>query len=223
MSGQTSIDHLISQYFIGAAVSPPGLTDLAGTKRPRTEDEQPWRLPTEDRAEARLQRPVAVLIDNSAGRAGVLDQGWQIVHILRPLCDSGLYAYALEKTAFRPGPEAPWAALLSPDPVPTGDPAAAFVVQAMRIKGERAEQFVLITPDQVDVAATFADSVRAYGRAMGVKPTVCIVCESGSGDTLEQRCRDLDIPVDACPFLGDARMFPSLARTLARRAPPAAG
>jgi hypothetical protein len=165
------------------------------------------------KARGRIGRPTALLIDKSGSMEQAIELGKRVGAMLSAVCAGDLFVYAFDTAAYPVKVAgvglADWEKALSGIKAGGGTSVGAGV-EALRLKKQRVEQVLVVTDEGENTAPYFADSLKKYGAALGVEPSVCFVRVPGATTALEERCRKDGLTVEAFQFSGDYYALPNL-------------
>ena len=171
---------------------------------------------TEERllSKGSIERSTALLIDKSSSMAVALELGQRIGSMLAPLCTRGLVVYAFDTLPYPIEPPESesvedWKALFR-GLKPSGSTSIGAVVQWMRKKQQRVEQFVLISDGLENTAPYFSAEFERYQKELGVYPSVILVRVGTDRDFFRSRCEMAGIPAEVYDFKGDYYSLPNL-------------
>lgn len=171
------------------------------------------------KAKGRITRPTALLLDKSGSMDVALEVGRRLGALVSAVCEADLYAYAFDTIAYPVEPRGKavgdWEkALLGI--TAGGGTSCGVAIDWMAKKGQRVEQFVLVTDEGENTAPLFADAYQAYAQALNVKPTVAVVKVGQATDQIEAACRKLGVPVNVFEFRGDYYALPNVVPLLTK-------
>jgi hypothetical protein len=171
------------------------------------------------KAKGRITRPTALLIDKSGSMELAIDLGKRIGAMISTVCEAGLSVYAFDTMAYpvtTAGESlADWEKALRGITAGGGTSVGAGV-EALRRKGQRAEQMIVVTDEGENTAPLFVDALKKYREELKCDPNVCFVKTPGASSQLEDACRKEGVSVDAFQFTGDYYSLPNLIPLLAR-------
>jgi hypothetical protein len=171
------------------------------------------------KARGRIQRPTALLIDKSGSMSLAIELGKRIGAMISTVCEDNLFVYAFDTIAYpieRAGADlASWErALLGI--TAGGGTSCGVALEAMRLKGQYAEQIILVTDEGENTAPLLVPTLQKYRETVKADPTVCIVRVPGSTAGLQTACRAAGIVADVFEFGGDYYALPNLVPLLSR-------
>lgn len=167
----------------------------------------------------RISRATALLVDKSGSMDQAIELGKRIAALISGICEGELVVYAFDSAPYliEAGGDqlADWERSFAPIRA-GGTTSAGSAVEAMRRRGTRVEQFLLVTDEQENTRPYFAVALEAYARELGVEPNVVIVRVGAAAQDLEQMLRRRDVPVETLTFEGDYYSLPNLVPLLSR-------
>jgi len=171
------------------------------------------------KAKGRITRPTALLLDKSGSMDVALEVGRRLGALVSAVCEAELFAYAFDTIAYPVEPKGKavgdWEkALLGI--TAGGGTSCGVALDWMAKKGQRVEQFILVTDEGDNTAPLFGDAYRAYVAAMNVKPSVTVVKVGQATNQIETACRELGVPMNVFEFRGDYYALPNVVPLLTK-------
>ncbi len=171
------------------------------------------------KAQGRIKRPTALLIDKSGSMTVAIELGKRIGAMISTICEQDLFVYAFDNIAYpveRGGDDlASWENALM-GITAGGGTSCGIALDQMRRLGQKVEQIILITDEGENAAPYFAATLRQYREELKVDPSVVIVRVPGSMTHVADQCAQAQLPVDAYQFNGDYYALPNLIPLLTR-------
>jgi hypothetical protein len=171
------------------------------------------------KAKGRITRPTALLIDKSGSMELAIELGKRIGAMISAVCEEGLFVYAFDTVAYpvaAAGADlAGWEKALR-GITAGGGTSVGVAVEALRRKGQRAEQLIIVTDEGENTPPLFVEALKKYREELKADPAVCFVRTPGASTQLEESCRQAGITADAFQFTGDYYSLPGLVPLLAR-------
>jgi hypothetical protein len=97
-----------------------------------------------------------------------------------------------------------------------GGTSCGVAIEMMRRKGQRVEQFILVTDEGENQAPLFANAYKAYSEETNTRPDVILVKVGHASNVLERACAGLGIAPSVFTFSGDYYALPNLIPLLQR-------
>ncbi|MDM8539927.1 hypothetical protein QUF90_02450 [Desulfococcaceae bacterium HSG9] len=174
---------------------------------------------TQVKKTGRIKRPTALLIDKSGSMDMAIEVGRQLGAMISAICETDLFTYAFDTIAYpiEPGGAslADWEkALLGINA--GGATSCGVALEWMALKGERAEQIVIITDEGENSTPRFIDAYQSYAETLNVKPDVIIIKIGTAIDILEKDCGRIGVVTTAFEFKGDYYSLPNVIPLLTR-------
>ena len=171
------------------------------------------------RAKGRITRSTALMIDKSGSMTVAIELGRQLGAMISAISDAELVAYAFDTIAYPIEPQgaalADWEKALAGISA-GGGTSCGVAIEMMRRKGQRVEQFILVTDEGENQAPLFANAYKAYSEETQTRPDVILVKVGHATNTLERACATLGIAPSVFTFSGDYYALPNLIPLLQR-------
>jgi hypothetical protein len=165
------------------------------------------------KASGKITRPTALLVDKSGSMDVAIEIGRQLGALISSICETDLYAYAFDTVAYPLEPEgdslADWEKALAGIHA-GGATSCGVALEWMRRKGQRVEQFVMVTDEGENTAPRFQDAYQAYADELKLKPAVILVKIGRAMNLLEQACHELGVAPNVFEFRGDYYALPNV-------------
>ena len=171
------------------------------------------------KAKGRITRSTALLLDKSGSMHVAIEVGRQLGAMISSIIEAEFFAYAFDTIAYPI--EAKGASLAEWEKALTGITAGGgtscgVAIETMRRKGQRIEQFILVTDEGENQAPLFANAYKAYSEETQTRPDVILVKVGHASNILERACAGLGIAPSAFTFSGDYYALPNLIPLLQR-------
>ncbi len=167
----------------------------------------------------RIRRPTALLVDKSASMEEAIEVGKQMAAMLSNIADAPLYVYAFDKVPYYLEPEgtslADWDAAFAHVRA-GGTTSIGAPLAAMRRRGQRVEQILVITDEQENTAPYFPKEYAGYCEDFNLQPEVVILKLGQPTGYLEKKLREMKAPVETLTFSGDYYSLPNLVPLITR-------
>lgn len=161
----------------------------------------------------RITRPTALFVDKSSSMENAIEVGKNIAAMISGIADESLIVYAFDTVPYpiqaKGTNMSDWDKafrLLKAG----GSTSIGCALEAMRRKGQRVEQIILVTDEGDNTAPYFETAYENYRKEMGVEPEVLIVRVGQSSGWTEQKLKAIQAPVNTFTFAGDYYALPNL-------------
>jgi hypothetical protein len=169
------------------------------------------------KAQGRIRRPTAVLVDKSGSMELAIEIGKRIAAMISAVCERDLYVYAFDTMAFpveaRGKDWAAWKQAFHGIEA-GGETSCGIAVEYMRRKKQYVEQIIVVTDEEEYNPPFFVESLLKYRQALAVDPAVCFVRVPDSSRRMEEQCRRAGIVAATFDFNGDYYSLPNLVALL---------
>lgn len=166
-----------------------------------------------------IKKPTALLVDKSGSMDLALEVGKQIAALISGVTEADLFVYAFDTM--------PYPITASGKNLSDWDKAFQHLhagggtsigcsVEAMRLRKQVVEQFILVTDEGDNCAPYFNTAFAAYCKELNVQPNVIIVKVGRASDFVERKLRTEEVQVDTFTFEGDYYSLPNLIPLLSR-------
>lgn len=170
-------------------------------------------------ASGSITRPTGLLVDKSSSMTDAIEVGKRLAALISGVADSDLYVYAFDTAPYRvqsseaslAGWERAFANLRA-----EGATSVGCAVEAMRLRKQAVDQFVIVTDEWENTSPYLADAYRAYVRDVEREPDVVIVRVGEAGKRCTEALQEARVRVDTWDFQGDYYALPNLVPMLAR-------
>ncbi|HLO85431.1 MAG TPA: hypothetical protein VK203_10560 [Nostocaceae cyanobacterium] len=167
----------------------------------------------------KIAKSTALLVDKSGSMTEAIEIGKRLAAMISGITVADLFVYAFDTMPYpvqAQGTElTDWERafkLINAG----GGTSCGCGVEAMRLKKQLVEQFIIVTDEGENATPYFADAYQAYQRDMGVMPNVLIVRVGSTYPLLENILKERQIPVESFTFQGDYYSLPNLIPLLSR-------
>lgn len=174
---------------------------------------------TQVKARGRIARPTALLVDKSGSMDCAIEVGKQLAAMICAVADERPVVYAFDTMPYEvvaPGSDLAAWELAFQHIRAAGGTSLGAPLAAMRKKGQRVEQIILVTDEGENSAPYFVDAYREYAAALAVDPNVIIVKVGQACTYTETALQRASVPYDTFAFSGDYYSLPNLIPLLAR-------
>lgn len=166
-----------------------------------------------------IAKPTALIVDKSGSMENAIEVGKRLASLISGISEATLFVYAFDTIPYpvqANGRElTDWEKAFKLIQA-GGGTSCGCAVEAMRLKKQVVEQFILVTDEGENTAPYFADAYQNYCRTLGVMPNVVIVKVGGATDWVETQLKQKQVPVDTFTFTGDYYSLPNLVPMLSR-------
>ena len=167
----------------------------------------------------RIRRPTALLVDKSGSMDQAIEVGKQIAAMLSNIAEAPLYVYAFDQVPYFLQVEdtslAGWERVFR-NVKAGGTTSIGAPLAAMRRRGQRVEQILIVTDEGENAAPYFPAEYDEYCKEIGTKPDVLILKIGRATDYLEKKLREKKVTVDTLTFTGDYYALPNLVPLVTR-------
>ncbi|MDY6784283.1 MAG: hypothetical protein SW833_17340 [Cyanobacteriota bacterium] len=170
-----------------------------------------------------IKKPTALLIDKSGSMQTAIEIGKRLAATISGITTADLFVYAFDTMPYpinagtglrRPG-LSDWEKAFE-HITATGGTSIGCAVEAMRLRKQVVEQFILVTDEGDNSAPYFATAYTAYCKDLNVQPNVVIVKVEYASDFVERQLQQQQVQVDTFAFSGDYYSLPNLIPLLSR-------
>jgi hypothetical protein len=166
-----------------------------------------------------IKKPTALLVDKSSSMHNAIEIGKRMAAMISGIAEADLFVYAFDTIPYPV--EAAGSNLSDWEKAfghltANGATSIGCAVEAMRLRKQVVEQFLLITDEGENRAPYFHAAFNAYCRELNVQPNVIIVKVGYAYDHLERTLRNQQVQVDTFTFNGDYYSLPNLLPLLSR-------
>ncbi len=167
----------------------------------------------------KITKATALLIDASGSMENAIEVGKQIAALISGIADADLFVYAFDSIPYpikAAGKElSDWEKAFRGIKA-NGATSIGAPVEAMRLKKQMVEQFIIVTDEGDNTAPLFHDAFEAYRRELNVAPNILIVKVGSASTFVEHNLRNRQVQVDTFTFAGDYYSLPNLIPMLSR-------
>ncbi len=174
---------------------------------------------TQVKKRGKITRATALLVDKSGSMQNAIEVGKRIAALISGLAEAGLTVYAFDTMPYpvqAQGTElSDWERAFNLIKA-GGGTSIGCALEAMRRKGQRAEQILIVTDEGENTAPHFVNAYEAYKRDLHLAPDVLIVRIGQYSRHLERQLQQKQVSVDTFTFAGDYYALPNLIPLLTR-------
>jgi hypothetical protein len=167
----------------------------------------------------KITKPTGLLVDKSSSMDSAIEVGKQIAALISGVTEADLFVYAFDTM--------PYAVKANGRNLSNWDSAFQHIMaggatsigcalEAMRLKKQVVEQFILVTDEQENTAPYFDNALATYCKTFAVQPNVIIVKLGYCSNWIEKQLQAKQIQVDTLEFKGDYYSLPNLIPLLSR-------
>lgn len=171
------------------------------------------------RSRGRIRRSTALLVDKSGSMTMAIEVGKRLAALISTVTDAPLFVYAFDTMPYaietKDGTLAEWEAAFKHIKA-DGGTSIGCGLEALRRKGQTAEQIVIVTDEGENAAPYFTRVYEQYCQELNVRPTVLIIKVGTSSTFLEGQLQTIQAPLETFTFAGDYYSLPNLVPLLAR-------
>ncbi|MBE9116338.1 VWA domain-containing protein [Lusitaniella coriacea LEGE 07157] len=166
-----------------------------------------------------IKKPTALLVDKSGSMSQAIEIGKRLAATISGITTADLFVYAFDTM---PYPITASGANLSDWEKAfqhiraAGGTSIGCAVEAMRLRKQVVEQFILVTDEGDNSSPYFSTAYADYCKDLNVKPNVVIVKVGYSSDLVERQLQPHQAQVDTFAFSGDYYSLPNLIPLLSR-------
>jgi hypothetical protein len=167
----------------------------------------------------KIAKTTGLLVDKSGSMTDAIEVGKRLAALISGISDAALFVYAFDSMPYSikaHGKElSDWEKAFQYIKA-DGNTSCGCAVEAMRIKKQIVEQFILVTDEGDNTAPYFAEAYSKYCSDLGVMPNVVIVRVASASDYVERQLKEKHLPVETFTFAGDYYSLPNLVPLLSR-------
>ena len=167
----------------------------------------------------KIAKATGLLIDKSGSMESAIEVGKRLAALISGISEAALFVYAFDTMPYpvqANGSElTDWEGAFKHIRA-GGGTSCGCAVEAMRIKKQVVEQFILVTDEGENSAPYFADAYQNYCRSLGVNPDVVIVRVGSWCQYVQNQLKDKQVSVETFTFAGDYYSLPNLVPMLSR-------
>lgn len=166
-----------------------------------------------------IKKPTALLVDKSGSMTQAIEIGKRLAATISGITTADLFVYAFDTMPYPVKAEganlSDWDRAFQ-HITANGGTSIGCAVEAMRLRKQLVEQFILVTDEGDNTAPYFGTAYAAYCKDMNVQPNVVIVKVGYSSDFVERQLQPHQAQVDTFTFSGDYYSLPNLIPLLSR-------
>lgn len=167
----------------------------------------------------KIAKATALLVDKSGSMTNAIEVGKRLAALISGISDAALFVYAFDSMPYpiqANGKElTDWEKAFKHIQA-NGGTSCGCAVEAMRIKKQVVDQFILVTDEGDNTAPLFVDAYPKYCRDLAVMPDVLIVRVGSHSNYVESQLKQKQVPVETFTFAGDYYSLPNLVPLLSR-------
>ncbi len=167
----------------------------------------------------KITKPTGLLVDKSSSMDSAIEVGKQIAALISGVTEGNLFVYAFDTIPYavkaNGGNLSDWDSAFQ-HIMSGGATSIGCALEAMRLKKQVVEQFILVTDEQENTAPYFDNALAAYCKTFSVQPSVIIVKLGYCSNWIEKKLKAKQIQVDTLEFKGDYYSLPNLIPLLSR-------
>ncbi|MEO1377298.1 MAG: hypothetical protein AAFW70_24045 [Cyanobacteria bacterium J06635_10] len=166
-----------------------------------------------------IRKSTALLVDKSGSMEKAIEIGKRLAAMISGITEADLFVYAFDTMPYAvkaQGSElSDWERAFKLIKA-GGATSCGCAVEAMRLKKQVVEQFIMVTDEGENTAPYFAEAYSKYSHDLGVLPNVIIVKVGHASDWVEAQLKLKQVQVDTFTFNGDYYSLPNLVPLLSR-------
>ena len=167
----------------------------------------------------KIAKSTGLLVDKSGSMTNAIEVGKRLAALISGISDAALFVYAFDSMPYpieAKGKElTDWEKAFQHIQA-NGYTSCGCAVEAMRIKKQVVDQFILVTDEGDNTAPLFVDAYPKYCRDLAVMPDVLIVRVGSHSNQIESQLKQKQVPVETFTFAGDYYSLPNLVPLLSR-------
>ncbi len=167
----------------------------------------------------KIAKPTGLLIDKSGSMENAIEVGKRLAALISGISEAALFVYAFDTMPYpvqAQGKELSHWEKAFQHINAGGGTSCGCAVEAMRLKKQIVEQFILVTDEGENAAPYFAEAYSSYCRSLAVMPNVVIVKVGSASTWVETKLKEKQVPVETFTFAGDYYSLPNLVPLLSR-------
>jgi len=209
---QATTDSRVSALKSRVAADVTQLDEETAAKLEKVMDEQMKKR-------GKITKPTALLVDKSGSMDKAIEVGKQIAALLSGVTEGDLFVYAFDTIPYavkaKGSTLSDWEKAFN-HIIAGGGTSIGSPVEAMRLKKQVVEQFILVTDEGDNSSPYFHTAYEAYCQTLKVKPNVVIVKVGYASNYVETQLKHQSAQVDTLEFKGDYYSLPNLIPLLSR-------
>ncbi|QDG52992.1 VWA domain-containing protein [Persicimonas caeni] len=170
-------------------------------------------------AQGSIKRPTGLLVDKSSSMSDALEVGKRLAALISGITDSELYVYAFDTAPYRVQARgttlAAWEEAFR-NLNAGGATSVGAPVEAMRLRKQAVDQFVIVTDEGENTSPYLAQAYRNYCETLRRTPDVVIVRVGMASNRCTSSLQGERVRVDTWDFAGDYYALPNLVPLLSR-------
>lgn len=166
-----------------------------------------------------IKKPTALLVDKSGSMHQAIEIGKRLAATVSGITTADLFVYAFDTMPYpiqaKGANLSDWEKAFQHIRA-AGGTSIGCAVEAMRLRKQLVEQFILVTDEGDNSAPYFGTAYAAYCKDLNVQPSVVIVKVGYASDFVERQLQPHQVQVDTFAFSGDYYSLPNLIPLLSR-------
>ena len=167
----------------------------------------------------RIRKSTALLVDKSGSMEKAIEIGKRLAAMISGITEADLFVYAFDNMPYPVKAEGSeltdWERAFKMIKA-GGGTSCGCAVEAMRLRKQVVEQFIMVTDEGENSAPYFAEAYTKYCKDLGVSPEVVIVKVGYTSNWVEAQLKQKQVQVDTFTFNGDYYSLPNLVPLLSR-------
>lgn len=167
----------------------------------------------------KIRKSTALLVDKSGSMEKAIEIGKRLAAMISGITEADLFVYAFDNMPYPVKAEGSeltdWERAFKMIKA-GGGTSCGCAVEAMRLRKQVVEQFIMVTDEGENSAPYFAEAFSKYSKDLGVTPEVIIVRVGYASNWVEAQLKQKQIQVDTFTFNGDYYSLPNLVPLLSR-------
>ncbi|BAY85825.1 hypothetical protein NIES267_53270 [Calothrix parasitica NIES-267] len=167
----------------------------------------------------KIRKSTALLVDKSGSMDKAIEIGKRLAAMISGITEADLFVYAFDNMPYQVKAEGSeltdWERAFKMIKA-GGGTSCGCAVEAMYLRKQVVEQFIMVTDEGENSAPYFAEAYSKYCRLLNVAPEVIIVKVGYASDWVEARLKQKQVQVDTFTFNGDYYSLPNLVPLLSR-------
>ena len=167
----------------------------------------------------KIRKSTALLVDKSGSMGKAIEIGKRLAAMISGITEADLFVYAFDNMPYPVKAEGSeltdWERAFKMIKA-GGGTSCGCAVEAMRLRKQVVEQFIMVTDEGENSAPYFAEAYSKYCRLLNVAPEVIIVKVGYASDWVEAQLKQKQVQVDTFTFNGDYYSLPNLVPLLSR-------
>ena len=167
----------------------------------------------------KIRKSTALLVDKSGSMEKAIEIGKRLAAMISGITEADLFVYAFDTIPYVVKAEGSeltdWERAFKLMKA-GGATSCGCAVEAMRLKKQVVEQFIIVTDEGENSAPYFAEAYSKYSHDLAVQPNVIIVKVGHASNWVEAQLKQKQVQVDTFTFSGDYYSLPNLIPLLSR-------